>query len=228
MRRCQVTNSFENSIPGIFVAALAALVGFAPLHAQETDPLEPGTRVRVASPALRPYVRGPNLGDALWGDPVAARARKQRGRVIGNVVRSDSDSLVVDLVGADARVALPWPGVDLLEQSMGRGRSRVRWTAGGAVVGGVAGAVLMARWWDPDACRNDQPPGLFGGGLSSCDPVRREDALVDYVGGAAVLGGVVGYLIAGGERWKAVQLPLRIGVDVRDGGAVGVRGAAKF
>jgi hypothetical protein len=213
---------------GIFVATLAVLVGFAPLDAQESEALEPGTRIRVASPALRQYVRGPNLGDALWGDPIAARVRKQRGRVIGNVVWSDSDSLVVDLVGADARVSLPWPGVDHLEQSMGPGRSRVRWTAGGALVGGVAGAVLMAKWWDPDACRNDQPPGLIGGGLSPCDPVRREDALIDYVGGAAVLGGVVGYLIGGGERWKTVHIPLRLGVDARSGGAVSVSGSATF
>jgi hypothetical protein len=222
-----VHSNIESTIPRISIPLLAVLLTHGALASQEAPQLEPGTRVRISSPALRAYVPNITMWDVLWGDLAAARERKQRAGVVGNVLSADADSLTVVMSKAAARVALPWHGVEQLEESLG-GRSRTRWTTGGVLVGGAAGAALMANQWDPNECHYEGPPGLIGGGLAPCKKMSQRDALLEYVVGGAALGGVIGYLLAGSERWQPVSLPNRVKLEGRSTGGMMMSASATF
>jgi hypothetical protein len=185
------------------------------LAGQEAPHLDPGARIRVSSPPLRHLVPDLTVWDVFWGDPASARERKLRGRVVGTVLDADADTLRMEVAKTEARVALAWTSVQTLEASLGGGRPRGWWTAGGTLLGGAAGAALMARHWDPDECRPKGGPGLIGGGLGSCERTARSDAVLQYVVSGAILGGAVGYLLAGSERWKPVPVPPRVRLEAR-------------
>jgi len=215
----------------VLLLAISVMSGAAPggaVSAQETPRFEPGTRIRVSSPALRYHVADLTIWDVVWADPGAAHRRRERGRVVGAVVSADADSLVFGLIRTERRVALPWPSIEQLEESLGGQRSRKRWIAGGALVGGVAGAALMAWQWDPEECQSDGSPGLIGGGLASCRKLSRPDAILNYVVASAVLGGGAGYFLGGTERWKSVALPSAIKLETDGVDRIGIAASTRF
>jgi hypothetical protein len=207
---------------------ISASLACATLAGQEAPRLDPGARIRVSSPALRHLVPDLTVWDVFWGDPASARERKLRGRVVGTVLDADADTLRMEVAKAEARVALAWTSVQQLEASLGGGRPRGWWTAGGALLGGAAGTALMARQWDPDECHARDGPGLIGGGLGSCEKVSWSDAAFQYVVSGTVLGGVLGYLLAGSERWKPVPVPPRVRLEARRREGVGAPTSAAF
>jgi hypothetical protein len=179
-------------------------------HAQEAirsaGELEAGARLRVTSPVLAAYTPHLTWGDIIRGDVQGSPERRMRGRVTAVLVSAAADSLTIELERRHTRIALPWESVELLETSAGTPRFTSRWVAGGALLGTVAGAVLMARTWDPDECRSSSS-GLFGGGLGSCEKVSRAEAVFETVVPLGVVGAGIGYLLGSRERWRPVAPP---------------------
>ena len=166
--------------------AAAAFLDAAPIGAQSpaAGPLVPavGARVRVSSASSLP--------------------------VIGTLVRATPDTLV--LVPERGGGALALARADLGSFEVSRGRpSRVRaaapWALGGALLWGLAFAVVETGPCTPDMTR------------AECEDASNRSVASNAAGGAAlgaVLGGAFGALFRRGERWQAATFPVRIALTL--------------
>jgi len=158
-------------------AALAALLvlhlagRIDPLYAQaDSVAVEPGERVRMQAPA------------------VAAE------RFVGRVEAVFPDSLVVRPDGLSVPLSVPWTAVESLE--LYRPERRNAGAQVGALVGGVAGALLALTFIVDEGCA----------GCGSV--VTRFGLATPYALIGAGIGGALGSLI-GGDVWLSVPLPRR-------------------
>jgi hypothetical protein len=127
------------------------------------------------------------------------------GALIGNVVALRGDTLVVRKADAGAAgLHLPLARVERLEVSRGR-RSR----GTGAALGFLVGAAVGAAYGEAGH------PGLGHTDISE----GGETAIYAGVGG--LLGAAIGAVL-GGERWKRVPLPRRLGIAPHWRGGVAV------
>lgn len=143
--------------------ALAAALAYAPpLHAQVAQgALAAGSRVRVAADSGR--------------------------TLTGSVLRLNADTLTIS---ASGDTPLPIPTSRITALAVSRGRNRVGWSLGGAVIGGLVGGVLGGA-----SGARDDPTGLgAGAGFAA-------GGILGLLSGA-ILGAVVAP-----ERWRSVLLP---------------------
>lgn len=152
-----------------YIPAFLLLLTALPTAAQEIPPDSP-----VVRPGVRVRVEAPGLGS----------------RRVGEVVRADADSLVLQH-GAD-RLSIPWSSVSTLEISAGR---RSNSTGVGALLGAVAGGAafgLMA------ATTGDYPNDTYQ---------TVEGAVFVYGGMGLLAGGVAGAALEeffNREKWRKI------------------------
>ncbi len=144
----------------------------------------------VLNPGKRVRVSAPELD-----------LRKQ----VATIVSVDADTLTVEINGWVAPVAIPTASVTRLEVRRRRSGSRVWKGAGlgflaGAVVGGVSG-YLLAHEGSTNSNGDYGPLGAVAGGV---------------LGGG--VGALIGALVAVGDRWESVPLPIRVGTAPRRDG----------
>ena len=168
------------------------------------------SRGRLASP--RRTARSLLVGAVQPGERVRLTVEGPWTGVL-QVSGPDSISLLVDEV--DQEISFSWASVERLEVSAGR---KSRWHGGlrGAGVGGfvgLVGGIMFAP----------------GSGLRHCRLLNRtceSIGVVEAAGYAAagmLIGGTVGALVHGRERWRTVDVPVQVGFAATGGGSMAIR-----
>src|SRR5690606_13500048 len=129
------------------------------------------------------------------------------GRYVGTLRAIGTDSVQVQLAGAEAPETLPWTVISRMEVSRGVNKPlKIVAMSVGAVGGGVLGS-LAADGIMSDECHTS-------GMVRVCEEGGSDGILVGTLGilvGAAA-GAGLGKLIAGRERWSETATPRRMSI----------------
>ncbi|MEJ7810690.1 MAG: hypothetical protein WKG32_09815 [Gemmatimonadaceae bacterium] len=162
--------------------------------------LVPGVRVRLT---LRPD----------------GRVSLLPGRNVGMLYAADADSVQVRFPDATGPETLPWTVVSRLEVSRG---VNTPFKVAAVTLGAVGGALLGYK-----AGRTFYSETCSGGQLVICTETTGSAVAKLFLAGAGgAIGGVLGKMVAGRERWAQVAIPRRVSVWPHGRGGTTISGIA--